>query len=176
MEPISPRRRTPKKKKGSERKREADSFVQGVDPVMTPLPPQSHPPRAVRHRSTVNGSKSLAANAFCPLNEAYSFKVERDNTKQNPRSNRTLFLFRKLCHTIATTTEAALNMLCTACRGFFGSGQRGASLHVDEIRLLFKNLGEEITDDEIDEILKDAKVDAAGRVYYTDFVELMESK
>ncbi|KAI9328906.1 calmodulin, partial [Zopfochytrium polystomum] len=57
----------------------------------------------------------------------------------------------------------------TCCR-FFDLGEGGGSL---EIRQVCKNLGEGITDDEVDEILKDAKIDVDGQVYYNDFVELL---
>jgi calmodulin len=45
-----------------------------------------------------------------------------------------------------------------------------------ELRHVVTNLGEKLTDEEVDEIIRDADVDAYGRTNYAEFVKMMMSK
>ncbi|KAF9361428.1 hypothetical protein BGX34_007138 [Mortierella sp. NVP85] len=44
---------------------------------------------------------------------------------------------------------------------------------VGEMRYVLTNLGEKLTDAEVDELLKGVEVDKSGRVNYTDFVNMI---
>lgn len=45
-----------------------------------------------------------------------------------------------------------------------------------ELRHVMTNLGEKLTDEEVDEMLKEADVDGDGRINYEEFVKLMVSQ
>ncbi|KAI9335385.1 hypothetical protein DFJ73DRAFT_894065 [Zopfochytrium polystomum] len=71
--------------------------------------------------------------------------------------------------------EAQLEEFETRCfLPAFGGGS--GLLHLDEVRRVFKGLGGGITDDEIDDFLKDANFDADGRIEFDDLVKLIKQK
>mmetsp|Transcript_14090 Transcript_14090/g.23307 ORF Transcript_14090/g.23307 Transcript_14090/m.23307 type:complete len:152 (-) Transcript_14090:485-940(-) len=45
-----------------------------------------------------------------------------------------------------------------------------------ELRHIMTNLGEKLTDEEVDEMIREADVSGDGRVNYTEFVQLLMSK
>ncbi|KAF2729460.1 regulatory protein calmodulin [Polyplosphaeria fusca] len=53
-----------------------------------------------------------------------------------------------------------------------GSG----TISADELRNVMKSLGEALSDDEIDEMLKEADADGNGTIDYNEFVQIMTKK
>jgi calmodulin len=45
-----------------------------------------------------------------------------------------------------------------------------------QLRHLMTNLGEALTDDEADELIREAGIDPEGQINYNDFVKLLLSK
>jgi calmodulin len=45
-----------------------------------------------------------------------------------------------------------------------------------QLRHLMTNLGEALTDDEADELIREAGIDPEGQIKYNDFVKLLLSK
>lgn len=43
----------------------------------------------------------------------------------------------------------------------------------DELRIVMGNLGENLTDEEVDEMIKEADVDGDGRINYEEFIKMM---
>lgn len=60
--------------------------------------------------------------------------------------------------------------------------QRGASLpnltcnFLLQLRHVMTNLGEKLTDEEVDEMIREADVDGDGQVNYEEFVKMMMAK
>lgn len=57
--------------------------------------------------------------------------------------------------------------LTLKCLGFISA---------QELRHVMTNLGERLTDEEVDEMLREADVDGDGKINYEEFVKLMVSK
>ena len=53
-----------------------------------------------------------------------------------------------------------------------GNGQISAA----ELRLVMNNLGEKLTDEEVDELIREADVDGDGHINYEEFVRIMMAK
>ncbi|BAM40412.1 calmodulin [Theileria orientalis strain Shintoku] len=49
-------------------------------------------------------------------------------------------------------------------------------ISAQELRHVMTNLGERLTDDEVDEMLREADIDGDGKINYEEFVKLMVSK
>ncbi|KAF5826736.1 calmodulin [Dunaliella salina] len=47
---------------------------------------------------------------------------------------------------------------------------------VEEFRRMMTNMGEKLSDQEVEEMLRDAPVDKDGRLYYNEFIKLMLTK
>ena len=45
-----------------------------------------------------------------------------------------------------------------------------------ELRHVMKNLGEKLTDEEVDEMIREADVDGDGQINYEEFVKVMMAK
>ena len=45
-----------------------------------------------------------------------------------------------------------------------------------ELRHIMTNLGEKLTDEEVDEMIREADVDGDGQINYDEFVDMMMSK
>lgn len=43
----------------------------------------------------------------------------------------------------------------------------------EELRLIMENLGEKLTDEEIDDMVKEADIDGDGEINYEEFVKMM---
>ena len=49
-------------------------------------------------------------------------------------------------------------------------------ISVAELRHVMTNLGEKLTDEEVDEMIREADIDGDGQVNYEEFVTMMTSK
>ncbi len=49
-------------------------------------------------------------------------------------------------------------------------------LTVDVMRKIILNMGDNVTDAEVDEMLKDADIDESGKLNYVDFIKIVMSK
>ncbi len=49
-------------------------------------------------------------------------------------------------------------------------------ISVAEMRHVLMNIGEKVTDDEVDEMLRDGLIDNDGKINYAEFVQMMLSK
>ena len=49
-------------------------------------------------------------------------------------------------------------------------------ISADELRHVINNLGEKLTDDEVDELIREADIDDDGQINYEEFVTLLSSK
>jgi Ca2+-binding EF-hand superfamily protein len=47
------------------------------------------------------------------------------------------------------------------------------SITADELRQIFMNLGEKLTDEEITDMIKEADIDGDGEINYQEFVKMM---
>ena len=47
------------------------------------------------------------------------------------------------------------------------------SITADELRQIFNNLGEKLTDEEITDMIKEADIDGDGEINYQEFVKMM---
>mmetsp|Transcript_53342 Transcript_53342/g.129687 ORF Transcript_53342/g.129687 Transcript_53342/m.129687 type:complete len:127 (+) Transcript_53342:770-1150(+) len=47
------------------------------------------------------------------------------------------------------------------------------SITADELKSIFNNLGEKLTDEEIDDMIKEADIDGDGEINYEEFVRMM---
>ena len=52
----------------------------------------------------------------------------------------------------------------------------GSSFSAAELRLVMTNLGEKLTDEEVDEMIREADVDGDGQINYEEFVKMMMAK
>ncbi|RID58592.1 LOW QUALITY PROTEIN: hypothetical protein BRARA_F01882 [Brassica rapa] len=59
--------------------------------------------------------------------------------------------------------------------GFFDKDQNGF-ISAAELRHVMKNLGEKLTDEEVDEMIREADVDGDGQINYDEFVKVMMAK
>lgn len=50
------------------------------------------------------------------------------------------------------------------------------SITADELRQIFSNLGEKLTDEEINDMIKEADMDGDGEINYQEFVKMMFKK
>ena len=50
------------------------------------------------------------------------------------------------------------------------------TISATELRHILKSMGEKLTDEEIDAIIKDADINADGYIHYEQFVHLMTTK
>jgi EF-hand domain pair len=60
-----------------------------------------------------------------------------------------------------------------------GSQELGQRLQMDvllQLRHVMTNLGEKLTDEEVDEMIREADVDGDGQVNYEEFVRMMVAK
>jgi calmodulin len=51
-----------------------------------------------------------------------------------------------------------------------------ASISAAELRHVMTNLGEKLTDEEVDEMIREADVDGDGQINYEEFVKMMMAK
>lgn len=49
-------------------------------------------------------------------------------------------------------------------------------ISASEIKHVMTNLGEKLTEEEVDEMLKEADIDGDGQINFTEFVDLMLAK
>jgi len=76
------------------------------------------------------------------------------------------------------STEANINPV----RNFRGAAFRvfdkdgNGFISAAELRHVMKNLGEKLTDEEVDEMIREADIDGDGQVNYEEFVTMMTSK
>ena len=64
-----------------------------------------------------------------------------------------------------------------ATRGVQGVRQDGNGfISAAELRHIMTNLGEKLTDEEVDEMLREADIDGDGQINYEEFVKMMMSK
>ena len=54
--------------------------------------------------------------------------------------------------------------------------RREAFISAAELRHVMTNLGEKLTDEEVDEMIREADVDGDGQVNYDEFVKMMMAK
>ena len=73
-----------------------------------------------------------------------------------------------------TQEEQAINAIYEAFEAFDEEGL--GIIPANELRHVLTNLGEKLTDVEIDELLKQADAKKDGRIRYKDFVSNMEGK
>ena len=52
----------------------------------------------------------------------------------------------------------------------------GGFINAAELRHIMTNLGEKLTDEEVDEMLREADIDGDGQINYEEFVKMMMSK
>jgi len=55
-------------------------------------------------------------------------------------------------------------------------GQRARSRSAAELRHIMTNLGEKLTDEEVDEMIREADIDGDGQINYEEFVKVMMAK
>jgi len=95
----------------------------------------------------------------------------------------------KLCtsptYFLTWTRLASAHAGCTLTLSFVGSvNSRNAEIDKDgngyisaaELRHVMTNLGEKLTDNEVDEMIREADVDGDGQINYEEFVKMMLSK
>ena len=54
--------------------------------------------------------------------------------------------------------------------------QKQGFISAAELRHVMTNLGEKLTDEEVDEMIREADVDGDGQINYEEFVKMMMSK
>ena len=59
---------------------------------------------------------------------------------------------------------------------FFGRARQNLSICALQLRHVMTNLGEKLTDEEVDEMIREADVDGDGQVNYEEFVKMMMAK
>ena len=64
--------------------------------------------------------------------------------------------------------------LCAAFRLLDTDGT--GTISAVELRHIMTNLGEKLTDEEVDEMLREADIDGDGQINYEEFVKMMMSK
>ena len=58
---------------------------------------------------------------------------------------------------------------------YFETSQQGF-ISAAELRHIMTNLGEKLTDEEVDEMIREADIDGDGQINYEEFVKMMMSK
>ncbi|KAL0609776.1 Calmodulin [Plecturocebus cupreus] len=103
---------------------------------------------------------SLAANLLCHLRQPPSLcSLLRDGDDSRPS------------HCLSPCWEKCL------VKAFIPNPQDGNGyISAAELRHVMTNLGEKLTDEEVDEMIREADIDGDGQVNYEEFVQMMTAK